>query len=208
MASNIFPEPIYIWRYSGLRRPAELFWPPVRLVRWEPPLTEPLKSFGTREFRHMIEPLAPMKWFRAVRHLQERLARFDREHPESLIRHGFHLCQLAPRSLRNLIRPGLEEPGFEQLLANGAFESAALGVIGSPMIYAAAKVRPDLFTIRVCLPGETPAAAVACSNLAVGLVKGWVQCLIRLEYRSLGIVAESSGRYPHNARTEQHPLPL
>lgn len=153
----------------------------------------------------MIEPLGPTKWFRAVRDLQERVARFDREDPESLIRHAFHLCQLAPDSLRSLIRPGLEEESFEQLLANGAFESAALGVIGSPLIYAAAKVRADLFTIRICLPGETPTAAVACSNLAVGMVKGWVQCLIRLEYRSLGIVGENSDRFMFKAHAEQRP---
>lgn len=127
----------------------------------------------------MIDPLERGKWFSALHRLQARAADADVEQHESIIRHAFHLCQLAPLQLRVNVRPLIEERRFEQLLASDALELAALAIVGLPMTCRVVRLDSDLFKVIVGVPGHLQ-IILQHSSLAIGVIEAWVISLLRL----------------------------
>jgi hypothetical protein len=128
-----------------------------------------------------IEPLEPQSWFRALAKLAERTGRASSDEPEPLLRHAYHLLQLAPRPLGDTVRSDLTEAKYEQLLDCGAFEAAAVGLVGRPMNYAIFRPQADLFEAQVCLPGQARPIVARAPSLPMALLAAWTQCLAALE---------------------------
>jgi hypothetical protein len=133
----------------------------------------------------VIEPLDPQSWFRALGKMAERVGEASSDQHESLLRHAFHLLQLAPRPLRSLVRTDLTEAQYEQLLDCEAFESAAVGLVGHPMTYAIFRLKADLFEAQASLPGPARPILVRAPTLALALLAAWAQCLVALEAGSV-----------------------
>lgn len=123
---------------------------------------------------------------------------------ECLLRHAYHLSQLAPRSLRRELRPEVCEARFELLLDCEAFESAAIGLVGSPMSFDVVKSETGLVEARAWLPNQVASPPVRSSNVAMALLGAWARCAIALETRSLTPHTENPRPAPHKARPGLH----
>ena len=127
------------------------------------------------------EPLEPQAWFRALGKLAERVTDAPTDQHETLLRHAYHLLQLTPRPLRRLVRPDLTEKRFEELLDCGAFESAAIGLVGHPITYTIFRPESGLLEAQVHLPGPARPVMARAPSLTMALLAAWTQCLLALE---------------------------
>lgn len=137
--------------------------------------------FGASERTVDVEPMEPRSWFRMLGKLAEQLEGAASDRHEPLLRHAYHLLQLAPRPLRCMIRSDLPEARYEQLLDCGAFESAVLGLVGHPMTYEVAKLQADLHEAEVRLPGQVKPTLARGASAPMALLAAWTQCLVSLD---------------------------
>lgn len=153
-----------------------------------------------------IEPLAPELWFAALKHLSERQAAGG-ANVESLLRHAFHLLQLAPLPLRGVVRCELNEEKFERLLECDAFDAAAVALVGPPAGFSlrcAIGTRKRVFEAAVHLPGQLhPSADTRSENAASALVGAWASSLLAIRQR----LPEAPAPRPalHKQPVELHP---
>lgn len=102
-----------------------------------------------------IEPLEPGMWFEHTAKLLERFkSSKDDEDLEAALRRAYFLLQLAPRPLREFLRPAISESRFEAFIDVGAFDSAAIGLIAEPAaIEVARTLGASRFSARVWITG-------------------------------------------------------
>jgi hypothetical protein len=155
------------------------------------------------------EPLEPELWFSAVERLSRKLSASNDSDVESMLRHALHLLQLTPGPLKGLVRCEIGEEAFEQFLEQGAFDSAALALVGSPMCYemgTSLNGGARLIEARAWLPGQSgrPSSASA-ESLAVALLAAWSACLVALRRRSLAPAGSTLHQFPHIVRPERRP---
>jgi hypothetical protein len=129
------------------------------------------------------EPLAPATWFLALERLAQRHTMAAGRDLEAMLRHAFHLLQLTPRHLTHLVQTNLDEAAFERLLEAEAFDSAAIGLLGSPAAFAVS-VTEEGAEARVCLPSQTDPTIARSISFASALFRAWVQSLVALKARS------------------------
>ena len=151
-----------------------------------------------------IEPLELTVWFVAVRKLARRSKRPCGNELESLLRHSYHLLQLAPRQFRNMIRSELPEAAFEKLLEEAEFETAARALVGPPAILSLSRLNADLFEARVCLAAELESPVTHAAEPVAALLRAWTQCLVALEGRTIRPQTENLHPAPRRARSGQH----
>ena len=128
-----------------------------------------------------IQPLEPELWFQALGKLAVRAVDTPAAESESLLRHAFHLLQLAPGPLKHMVRTELSESEYEHLLECEAFESAAIRLIGYPMTYTLMRCQADIVEAEVKLPDSSDAQPVRASNLALATIGSWAASLARLQ---------------------------
>ena len=131
----------------------------------------------------MAERLELTSWLQGIRNLRRRARNGKCDH-ESLVRHGFHLCQLTPIPLQEFVRPETGEREIETFLEAGAFASAALALVGWPMRCAVERIEQRLFRVEVRTPGQPDSTALESASLPAGIVAAWCECLLALERRS------------------------
>lgn len=154
-----------------------------------------------------IEPLEPELWFAALEQLSRRQAKAERGTVETLLRHAFHLTQLAPGPLRIVVRCELDEDSFERLLDTEAFDSAAVALVGPPAgfaLHCAVGNRHKVYQATVRLPGQRkPPVTARSEDAACALLGAWTNSLLALKQRS----GESlrSRPVPHTPPVELHP---
>jgi hypothetical protein len=157
---------------------------------------------------HEIEPLEPDLWFGAIERLSRKLPADNGGELENMLRHGFHLVQLTPGPLKGTVRCEIGEEAFEELLDLGAFDTAALALLGSPMCFelvCSLDRGRRVVTGKAWLPGQDGRPTVASGDsLAAALVHAWAKCLIALRQRSLQEADPAPRRYPHRAPLAQH----
>jgi hypothetical protein len=127
-----------------------------------------------------VEPLEPRSWFRMIGKLAAQLEGAPSDRHEPLLRHAYHLLELAPRPLRGMIRSDLTAARYEQLLDCGALESAVVGLVGHPMAYEVARLRTDLHEAEVRLPGQVKPTLARGPSAPIALLAAWTQCLASL----------------------------
>ena len=153
-----------------------------------------------------IEPLAPELWLAALKQLSERQAAGG-ANVGSLLRHAFHLLQLTPLPLRGIVRCQLDEEGFEKLLECGAFDAAAIALVGPPAGFSlrcAIGTRTRVFEAAVHLPGQLhPSADARSDSAASALVGAWSNCLLAIRQRLPEAPAPRPA--PHRQPAELHP---
>lgn len=151
-----------------------------------------------------IEPLEPALWFVALKKLADRATLMGSKQLESLLRHGYHLLQLAPRQFRNVVKAKLPEAAFEKLLGELEFQLAAEALVGRPADFSLLELSPILFEARVSLPNQAEASVAQASEPAAALLRAWTQCLISLEGRPIRPQSENSHQAQRKARSERH----
>lgn len=119
-----------------------------------------------------IEPLEPTLWLDALRKLGRRVSTDGSDVEESL-RHAFHLLQLTPAPLRGLLPHHLDERPYEQLLECGAFESAALALMGPRMGVNLTRLPAQAFVAKAWLSEDARSGAVASPCAASALLGAW-----------------------------------
>lgn len=156
-----------------------------------------------------IEPLAPEPWFGALQRLTERQRASGPQAVESLLRHGFHLVQLAPGPLKDIVRCETSEASFEILLDKGAFDSAAIALVSPPLCY---EIRGTCVQgrrrvqARVNLAeAETRRCDASGDTIAGALVGAWSSFLVELRRRSLADPGPAPGPAPRTTPSERHP---
>jgi hypothetical protein len=136
-----------------------------------------------------IEPLEPELWFAALEQLSRRQAKAEDGSVENLLRHAFHLIQLASEALRTAVRCALDEDSFERLLDSEAFDSAAVALVGPPAGFAlscAVGNRHRVFHATVRLPGQLkPSGDARSESAARALLAAWANSLLALKQRSI-----------------------
>jgi hypothetical protein len=140
-----------------------------------------------------IEPLEPAIWFQAIRKLFGCCDVKTAEELEMLLRHGYHLLQLTPRPLREVIGSDTGEVEFEELLATGAFDSAADRLVGPLLAYSVRRLRPGLYEAEIRLPGQDKASVARGSSIGLAVVRAWRESLLTLEERAAML---TEGRLP------------
>jgi hypothetical protein len=122
-----------------------------------------------------IEPLEPGLWTQRL----EQLARWplgDEAGIERLLRHAFHLVQLAPRPLRHLVHCTCAEAEFEILLEARAFDAAALRLIGHRTPFILKKTAGDEgATAEVWQDDSWGYHGASGPSVALALLLGWVR---------------------------------
>lgn len=142
------------------------------------------------KLRVEIEPLEPELWFAALAQLSRRLASAAGSGVENLLRHAYHLVQLAPAPLRTVLRCELDEASFEALLESGAVDSAAVALVGPPAGFSlrcTTGSQRRIFQASVNIAGQSkPPADTSSESLACALLGAWVDALLALKQRSSG----------------------
>lgn len=131
-----------------------------------------------------VEPLEPGLWFRAIRKLVQSLDTPATHKLECRLRHAYHLLQLTPRPLRDVIRSEVSEVELEQLLRAAAFESVADRLVGEPLTYIVRRLSSGLYEAQVRLPSQMEGTAARGPSFASALVGAWGKNLVSLEARS------------------------
>lgn len=156
-----------------------------------------------------IEPLEPELWFQALERLSRRLAASNDNDVESMLRHALHLAQLTPGPLKGVVRCEIGEEAFEEFLARGAFDAAAIALIGSPMCYELSctlDAGHRVIDARAWIPSQTAQPSPAAGEcVASALLGAWTGCLVALRRRSLASEAPVLHQFPHKARHERRP---
>jgi hypothetical protein len=156
-----------------------------------------------------IEPLDPELWFQALERLSRRLSASNDNDVESMLRHALHLVQLTPGPLKGVVRCEIGEQAFEEFLARGAFDSAAIALVASPMSYelnCTLDAGRRGIEARVWLPSQAAQPSPATGEcLASALLGAWAGCLVALKRRSLESEAPVLHQFPHRVQRERHP---
>jgi hypothetical protein len=126
-----------------------------------------------------------------------------------MLRHAFHLVQLTPGPLKGVVRCEYSESPFEELLEHGAFDSAAVALIGSPICFEL-NTRLDagkrVVDAKVWLPNQAGLPKTASAeSVASALLGAWSICLVALRQRSLGDGDQDPRQYPHIVPPAQRP---
>lgn len=130
------------------------------------------------EVNHLIEPLELGSWFDALQVLQKRQSHVDGSGQESVLRHAYHLMQLAPAPLVEIIRSDIDEACFEQLLAAGAYDAAAVALVGSPMGFTISRAVADKpASAEVYLSVSVSSGSVEAESMSGALVGAWCQAI-------------------------------
>ena len=127
-----------------------------------------------------IDPLEPEAWFRAMGALSERARRSAADLEEQL-RHSYHLLQMTPLPIREIIDPPCDEIDFERFLACGAYETAALSLIPAPLKYSAARGEGPMVVATVALPGDDVGTFASSESIGSALLQAWAQSMASLE---------------------------
>ena len=155
-----------------------------------------------------IEPLEAETWFRAFRALGVRASGTPND-LEAQLRHAYHLVQLVPHPLQEIIRVDCDEEKFEAFLTCEAFCSAALSLVSPPLGYSITQFEDSQIRASITLPGRENGTVANGSTLGRALLKAWTQCLISLEDRTVrrrlaGETCRLADPVPHRSRSEQH----
>ena len=123
-----------------------------------------------------IEPLEPGHWIRSFRQLAMR--RLDDEADlERALRHAFHLVQLAPRPLRQIIHCTSSEAEFEALLETGAFDAAALRLLGNRTRYSLSRFSDEPgVAAEVWYADHFDRHHATEQSAALALFRAWLKC--------------------------------
>lgn len=127
-----------------------------------------------------IKPLDAATWFRAINSFSER-ARESAFDLEDQLRHAYHLMQMAPLPIRQIVKPACDEVKFEQFLACEAFETAVLALVPAPLKYSAARGCDMLVLATVALPGDDTGNFAAAEEFASALLQAWIRSVMALE---------------------------
>jgi len=152
-----------------------------------------------------IEPLEPATWFRAIARLERWRVRSTEDELDRLLRHTFHLIQLAPRPLRSIIRSDLSEARLEMLLECQAQESAAMGLVGQPMRYGLARLTTGHFEAKVWFRESAEPKKAHSTSLASALLGAWTESIVSLEARAAQLDLNNPHPGLHRARYARRP---
>lgn len=155
-----------------------------------------------------IEPLEPKVWLLQLKNLALR-SLSEADELERALRHALHLAQLTPRPLRHLVNCGVAEDLFEDLLMGGAFDLAALALVGDRLGLRLVRASEGLpAEAEVWFHGEEEEGASGSdASLAVAILQAWLACLAaldrpvmfnRISARRPTLHKARSGRRPHS----------
>lgn len=159
-------------------------------------------SDASRLMTEDIEPLSPVLWFQSFEVLRARLEQVWGLSPESHLRHAYHLLQLAPIPLRNLLQPEVTEAEYESLLAAERFDAASIALLGPGFGYQVYREAGETSTTAVLALASTGSRGTATSTtLAMAILPAFCDTI-----RALGIAAQ--GQNGHTVHLSVAPSPL
>lgn len=104
-----------------------------------------------------IEPLAPDAWFARIEKVLERVRNLGDDCPEPILRHTFHLVQLAPPPFRHFLDLDIGEADYEMMLEDADYSGAALALIASGVDCQIARAgRARVISVTLTLGREGP----------------------------------------------------
>lgn len=123
-----------------------------------------------------IEPLEPGHWLLRLGQLAPRPLD-DEDQLERVLRHAYHLVQLAPRPLRHVIRATCGEAEFEHLLEGRRFEDAVRRLIGRHMAYGLdLSRRSSGVTAEVWYSDRCERHDAQERSAPAALLRAWLRC--------------------------------
>lgn len=130
-----------------------------------------------------VEPLETGLWLQEWDKLASR-SLIDDQDLERVLRHAFHLVQLAPRPLRHLINCAVSEEQYEIMLEVGAWDSAAISLIGDQLGISVTRLSgTENFTAHVSNLREPAPRRVSDSTFARAVLKAWLKYLTAVDQR-------------------------
>ena len=126
-----------------------------------------------------IEPLEPGTWLLQLSKLAESARAAEADFATSL-RRAFHLVQLAPRPLRNIIVCLVSEREFERLLETGAFLKATVALVGDRVSYRLTRAESDRTEAEVQCQDDQPSGYGVGSSAPLALFTAWLEWLLTL----------------------------
>ena len=135
----------------------------------------------------MIEPLSPSIWFQRLEWLRDRLAPIaclDTPESERLIRHAFHLTQLAPGPFGEIAKSSITEEQIESLLDASESFSAVSGLMNCHLKLS---MRQHENGFHAIVSSEVFATVVSqeASCPEVAALAAWVNCLLAIKTHSI-----------------------
>jgi hypothetical protein len=83
----------------------------------------------------LAAPLSPSIWYQRLHYIRQQIHSIEDGIVEQLLRHAFHLTQLAPGPLKELLRPRISENAFERLMSTNNIDLASLTIISDFSTY-------------------------------------------------------------------------
>lgn len=136
---------------------------------------------------HDSEPLEPHTWFAQIERIAEGLSSLDGEAPDACIRRAFHIVNLAPAPLRDLIQPAPAEEVMERFLACGAYSSAALSLINDNMgLKITRDPKSRQIRAEISLPDGEATGTSEHDTVERTVLMAWAKCLLALRQAATG----------------------
>lgn len=129
--------------------------------------------------------LDPTTWFESLVQLSDWVA--IGASLENALRIAKHLARLSPPPFAPFASSPLDDEDFEALLERGAFEAAAIALIGTTLSYEVlSRAGQDEAAARVWFAGESDEALAKAETLALALVRAWLAFMLALAPRDPG----------------------
>ena len=129
-------------------------------------------------WRGGIKPLPTKLWLAQVTELLDSCEIMPASTQDKAVRRAFHLAQLSPYILRELVVPALTLDELENMLDAGASERAAAAIVGENASVQYIRGPPGLHAVRFTIGSDTPVHFAAASP-ALTIIGGWAKFLLK-----------------------------
>lgn len=132
-----------------------------------------------------IEPLEPTLWFSQIEKLVHRASKSGDAQVDTLLRRAMHLTTLAPRPLRDTVRPFTNEDSIEIMLDCKAFPSVAMALMPPPMTFTLKQMKTGAYVASVSSSISVCRGKGKASTAEKALLIGWGSFLLELREQAL-----------------------
>ncbi|WP_172808235.1 hypothetical protein [Croceicoccus mobilis] len=152
-------------------------------------------------------PVPPEIWFKRLQWVWEKLNAKSPDSCEAILRHTFHLSQLAPGLLQDLAKPRVDEATFEVLIEAGSLEAASIGLLANYAVLTMSKSDGVMVKAIVALPALSVSGTATENDIARAVLHAWIKCHLAINSRYGASLETVIRPILQGKQFEQHPRP-
>ncbi|WP_202131654.1 hypothetical protein [Aurantiacibacter rhizosphaerae] len=150
-----------------------------------------------------IEPLAPELWFERLGLLEASLSEKTKT-IECALRHCYHLAQLAPGPVIQLVGCIPDESAFEELLEHERYRDAAERIASSDFFDLTVNVPDGHAVVKVSCPIFSSEAEAVATEASTTILLAWLRIMLEIQKGAQGQSGLLGGPALHTPQSERH----